>query len=1332
MFELPRSCVDEYRARSVPFGWGGVGEVAFYRTYSRKDNPKAPGVMETWADVCERVINGMYQMQEAWCKASRINWNAEKAMVSAKEAFDLMYRFKWSPPGRGLWMMGTDFVMKRGTVEALQNCFAGDELFITKEYGVSSFAELAGEKVTVWTEKGWQPSEVKSFGTQPLQAITFAPAHAISGGYRKARSNVRTTIKATPNHRWLLANGRETTALAPGDIVITQQASHENSRSYNMGMVHGLIFGDGVKISHRYANGDYGFELRACGEKKQWVAESLLGYFDKVTTDRPSANGDPIYYKRSTDNLKDFPKGKDPAYVAGFLIGWIAADAYIGKQEGGYKLTSTHPLAHDWLSKHAALCGFSLTGHGIEDNATNYGERNLPLHRYTLTAQEAFWVVESIAPLDEEEPVYCAVVPDIGRFTLASGIYTGNCGFISSEFIARERGDFFRWLMEHSMLGVGVGFDTRGAGKVRIHRPLLTSVYLRTIPDTREGWAHSVEILINSYLDGVATVDFDYSEIRPRGSLIHGFGGVASGPDPLIELHEAIRLILDSRAGKLLDSRTIVDLCNLIGKCVVSGNVRRSAEIALGSPLDEEFINLKNYEQNPERADYGWVSNNSLLAEVGMDYKASAERTWINGEPGFFWISNAQSNGRMDGLLNYDDVDVMGCNPCVTGDTLIYTEKGLISAEELAAQQQALAVVTDSRFGTDVLQDASPVFTTGVKDVYRLRTVEGYEVRATDNHRIMTSNGWVAMSDLKEGDQVHILNRPGAFGDSGSLAEGRVLGWLVGDGHFNTWAKQPKALLSFWQDDIGLVDDFVRYLGDVLPEPISNRSYSNTGYAIAEREEVRIGSTRLYKMAEELGMTKDKLIVPDKVRKGSAEMQRGFLQAIFSSDGHFAGTQEKGGSVRLTSVSEGLLKDVQRLLLNFGIYSRLYRNRRVESIRELPDGKGGSKEYACQAYHDLCIAKRSMAIFADTVGFIVERKQSALLDYLRQMKRGPYSDTFVARVASVTYEGKERVYDLTQPSTHSFVANGIVVHNCGEQPLHHRELCTLVEIYLPHCHTKAEFLRAIKYAYLYGKTTTLASYQISDARTRGVMTRNRRIGLSVTGVTQFLGQHGAAMLADWLDHGYHVSGYYDQLYSQWLGVNQSIRRTSVKPGGTVPLVAGTTPGAHFNVAGRFHIRRIVIDDDSPLLGSLRDAGYRMEPSIYTRNSTVVEFPVDAGVGVRSEDEVTTEEQLQVVSLLQRYWSDNAVSATVKFSRDKTSAADLQRLLEQYQYQLKGISFLPKEDHGYAQAPYESITQGEYMRMAGKLKPLRIDTIGGSDKRLDMYCEGDACTVPGLA
>ena len=134
MFRLQKDFVDDYRQRPVKFGWNGLGEVVFYRTYSRKDNPNVNG-QEGWADVCERAINGMYTFQREWCTNRGVKWNVEKAERSAREAFDMMFDMKWTPPGRGLSMSNTPFVMERGCVEALQNCSFISSAYIDKERG---------------------------------------------------------------------------------------------------------------------------------------------------------------------------------------------------------------------------------------------------------------------------------------------------------------------------------------------------------------------------------------------------------------------------------------------------------------------------------------------------------------------------------------------------------------------------------------------------------------------------------------------------------------------------------------------------------------------------------------------------------------------------------------------------------------------------------------------------------------------------------------------------------------------------------------------------------------------------------------------------------------------------------------------------------------------------------------------------------------------------------------------------------------------------------------------------------------------------------------------
>jgi len=248
-----------------------------------------------------------------------------------------------------------------------------------------------------------------------------------------------------------------------------------------------------------------------------------------------------------------------------------------------------------------------------------------------------------------------------------------NCAMVSTRDIDRnDPGALFAWVMDALMLGIGVGFDTIGQDKqMPIYAPSEpASTY--EIPDTREGWVESVRLLINSFLRQNQTIqEFDYSLIRPLGAPIKGFGGVASGPAPLIDLHTRIRNVIGSRAGEILDSRAIVDIVNLIGTCVVSGNVRRSATLALGSPGDDGFINLKNPEVFPERNSYdpekpgwAWMSNNSIAAEVGTKYEDYVDLIADNGEPGFIWLDVARNFGRLADPADGKDSRIMGFNPC--------------------------------------------------------------------------------------------------------------------------------------------------------------------------------------------------------------------------------------------------------------------------------------------------------------------------------------------------------------------------------------------------------------------------------------------------------------------------------------------------------------------------------------------------------------------------------------------------------------------------------------------------------------------------------------------
>lgn len=288
-------------------------------------------------------------------------------------------------------------------------------------------------------------------------------------------------------------------------------------------------------------------------------------------------------------------------------------------------------------------------------------------HKAQKTAQEFFrrmWEFKFTPPGRGFWIMGTSIVDKIGSAAL------NNCGFRSTKDISIDLGAPFAWTMDMLMLGVGVGFDARGAGTFTVRQPK-DKIETYEITDDREGWVKSVYLLINSYMGGNQW-KFIYDKIRPAGEPIRGFGGTASGPGPLKDLHKNIRKILDALVGQEITSVAIVDLMNFIGKCVVAGNVRRSAELAIGDIDDDEYISMKDYTKYAEElADRRWASNNSVFASSDTshnDFMRISHGIALNGEPGLIFLDNAKHYGRVkDGWIPFEDErydDVSGFNPC--------------------------------------------------------------------------------------------------------------------------------------------------------------------------------------------------------------------------------------------------------------------------------------------------------------------------------------------------------------------------------------------------------------------------------------------------------------------------------------------------------------------------------------------------------------------------------------------------------------------------------------------------------------------------------------------
>ena len=545
-----------------------------------------------------------------------------------------------------------------------------------------------------------------------------------------------------------------------------------------------------------------------------------------------------------------------------------------------------------------------------------------------------------------------------------------NCAFVSTaEMTKQNPAKPFAFLMEASMLGVGVGFDDKGADKdFVIYSPQGNETFI--VPDTREGWVESLSIILNAYLkvDQKNPV-FDYSLVRPAGVPIKTFGGTAAGHEPLERLHNYVRNLFEGRKGEKVTRVDIADIGNLIGVCVVSGNVRRSAELLIGRLDDDTFLNLKNAEQFPERNSYdpaspgwGWMSNNSVETTVGQNLDKIVPGIARNGEPGVVWMDVSRKYGR-------------------------------------------------------------------------------------------------------------------------------------------------------------------------LADPVNNKDWRIAGY-----------------------------------------------------------------------------------------------------------------------------------------------------------------------------------------------------NPCAEQSLESYECCTLVETYLGRHDTLEDYKRTLKFAYLYAKTVTLLPTHWEE--TNAIMQRNRRIGTSMSGVANFADNVGLPTLREWMDEGYKHIKQYDVTYSEWLGIRESIKMTTVKPSGTVSILAGESPGVHWTPGGEYFNRAIRFSNEDPMLPLFKMANYRVEPASESPTSTsVVFFPIKSNAK-RAEKEVSIFEKTAIAATAQRYWSDNSVSVTVSFDPEKESE-HVGTVLHMYDGQLKTVSFLPMGNFTYPQMPYTQITAEDYKDATMKLFP--IDFTGvyagmASDAIGDAYCTTDACEV----
>ena len=442
-----------------------------------------------------------------------------------------------------------------------------------------------------------------------------------------------------------------------------------------------------------------------------------------------------------------------------------------------------------------------------------------------------------------------------------------------------------------------------------------------------------------------------------------------------------------------------------------------------------------------------YVSNGEVcetLKAKDILYKI-AEGTWLCGDPGIQCdtIINKYHTCKNSGKIN-------ASNPCVTGDTKVLTEEGRWKRIDSILGKKT-KILTNT--GTINEKEIEGSFYTGIRPVYLLTTKSGYEIKLTGDHKVFTINrGFIQAHELTKDDYILTPSYEVAeIKEPKDKTFYQMVGIYLGDGSRVSEENSKSIQITMnKKEEQPILEKFASYVSEEY-ERTTHKNSPATIQITNTSAKYSITNTRLIEKFSNLlnlNLYSHQKVISDLIFSLPLGEQKYILQGLFTSDGTVANYGEKSQYVALDSSSLQLLKDVQILLLGFGIKSKLYKNRRAGKLTSfLPDGNGGIKEYAVKEMYSLRISRSGRIKFEKLIGFMPESIKTQRLKRLNESIE-VYEDKPIDSIKSLEYLSEEKVYDLTEPLTHTFVANGITIHNCSEYLFLDDTACNLASINL--------------------------------------------------------------------------------------------------------------------------------------------------------------------------------------------------------------------------------------------------------------------------------------------
>nr|WP_255570208.1 LAGLIDADG family homing endonuclease [Cohnella sp. CFH 77786] len=637
----------------------------------------------------------------------------------------------------------------------------------------------------------------------------------------------------------------------------------------------------------------------------------------------------------------------------------------------------------------------------------------------------------------------------------------------------KEWTEKFRWVLDDWKLVPG-GRIAAGAGASE--ELTLFNCYVIPSPhDSRGGIMETLTEMTEIMARG-GGVGINLSSLRPRRSIVAGVNGTSSGAvswgglfsytTGLIEQggsrRGALMLMINDWHPDVLDFITVKQTMGQVTNANLSVCVSNAFMKAVKEDLDWDLV-------FPDKSDpeYNEIWDGDLDKWKKLGKKVDHYRTvrardvwhtiiesaWKSAEPGVVFMEyyNQMSN-------SWYFNPIICTNPCFHPDTRISTEFGLIRIEDLYRKMggESFLVGTDARLVEQarvaggrsyevpgVHMRSAVVFPTGVKQTLNIALKNGMELKVTPEHRIYTHNGWKEARNLNTEDYVYVQSGEGAFSDHDGLGEqwGMFLGWLTGDGWIS---KQGDIGMVFGANDAEVIECMVEAGESIsgIKAKVFERP-NGTKHIFWHRKALR---NRLLELGVKHVKAPEKE-VPQALFTASKPTVTAFLQALFSADGTVCDRDEMHRTVRLSSSSKKLLQGVQLLLLNYGIHGLIYERPKSSQMNfQYTKLNGEHRTYESRPFFELELNGNNIAVFKEEIGFrYASRKQEALNRIARPSRK---SEKFVSKVENVTPGDVVTVYDITEPMTHSLIANGMVVHNCGEQGLPAWGVCNLSAINL--------------------------------------------------------------------------------------------------------------------------------------------------------------------------------------------------------------------------------------------------------------------------------------------